>query len=191
MRHVRSVVLLTSAVALSGAFGIADRIVQGHSAAAWYLANVAGVWLAVAFAFGAVATSREQAVWAGLLAEMSALAGYYGWMHYGQHQWQPLDHPLFWSCCGLVAGPVFGSIGYLWRRRRSAAAGASLGIAFVLEAVVLALARERPAYVVVVETVAGIALALLLLEAALWRRRHQPSADSDPLPSRSGLARRG
>ena len=178
MRRVRVVLLLASAAVLSGAFGIVDDVVQGHSHAGWYLANVAGLWLAVAFFFGAMATSREQAWMAGLFAEMSALAGYYCWMYYVERQWQPLDHPVFWSCCGLVAGPIFGSIGYLWRRRRSALAGATLGIAFVLEAIVLGLARERPAGVVVIETIAGVALALLLLEGALWRRRHPRLQDA-------------
>jgi uncharacterized membrane protein (UPF0136 family) len=176
MRGLRVALLLSSAVSISTVFGVADRVVQGHSAAGWYLANVAGVWLAVAFVFGAVARSRHEAWIAGLFAEMSALGGYYGWMRLAQHQWQPLDHPVFWSCCGLVAGPLFGLIGYLWRRQRSEIAGATLGIAFVFEAFALALAQERPRSVVVLETIAGLALAAVLLAGARWRKKHPPTA---------------
>jgi hypothetical protein len=175
MRSLRFALLLSSAVSISTVFGVADRVVQGHSAAGWYLANVAGVWLAVAFAFGAVACSRHEAWVAGLFAEMSALAGYYGWMRLAQHQWQPIDHPLFWSFCGLLAGPVFGLVGYSWRRHRSEIAGATLGVAFVFEAVALALAQQRPRGVVELETVAGLMLAVLLLAGARWRKRHPPT----------------
>jgi len=175
---MRTASLLAVAALLSAAFGVTVWVVQGHSAAGWYLANFAGVWLAVAFVFGALAARRDEACLAGLCAEMSALGGYYGWMHFGQHQHQPLSHVVFWSCCGLLAGPVFGQLGYRWRRRRSEIAGIALGVAFVCEAIVLGLTQARPRSVAALEIVAGVLLAAMLFVAARWRKSHSTPISS-------------
>jgi uncharacterized membrane protein (UPF0136 family) len=167
----RTAALLVLATALSAAFGVAERILQDHSTTGWYLANVAGVWLAVAFLFGAVASSRNQAWLLGFVAEMSALCAFYGYMRFGEHHHEPLHIVVFWTFCGLFAGPLFGLVGYAWRRLRSQAAGLVLGAVFVGEAVLLSLARARPRSVTALELIAGVLLTAMLLAAARWRAR--------------------
>src|ERR1700684_1712190 len=108
MKVMRTVALFVLAVALSAAFGVAERILQDHSTTGWYLANVAGVWLAVAFAVGAGGASRNQAWLLGFVAEMSALGAFYGYMRFGEHHHEALHIVVFWTFCGLFAGPVFG-----------------------------------------------------------------------------------
>src|SRR5581483_2592973 len=101
--HMRAVRVVALVVLVSAAFGIADRIVQGHSAAGWYLANVAGAWLAVAFLCGAIARRRGEAALLALAAEMSALVGYYGFKHFVEHQPEPHSHLVLWFALGVVA----------------------------------------------------------------------------------------
>jgi hypothetical protein len=171
MQTMRAVALFVLAVVLSAIFGVAERILQDHSTTGWYLANVAGVWLAVAFVFGAVASSRNQAWLIGLVAEMSALGAFYGYMRFGEHQHEPLHIVAFWTFCGLFAGPAFGLVGYAWRRLRSQAAGLLLGAMFVGEAVLLSLARARPRSFTVLESLAGVVVTAMLLGAVRWRAR--------------------
>jgi hypothetical protein len=178
MQITRTVGRFVLAAVLSVAFGVVERIVQDGSMAGWYLANVAGVWLTIAFVFGAFAPLRSQAWLIGLIAEISALGGFYGYMRFGEYHHEPLEVIAFWTCCGLVAGPVFGLIGYAWRRRRSQVAGLILGTVFVGEAVLLNLARARPRSVTALESIAGILISAMLLAAVRWRRNHpsRPSA---------------
>ena len=171
MQVVRTVALFVLAVVLSAAFGVAERILQDHSVTGWYLANVAGVWLAVAFVFGAVAPVRKQAWLLGLVAEMSALGAFYGYMRFGEHHHEPLYVIVFWTCCGLIAGPVFGLVGYAWRRLRSQVAGLVLGAMFVGEAVLLSVAGARPRTVTALESIAGVLVTAMLLAAVRWRTR--------------------
>src|SRR3984957_12142707 len=151
MQVKRTAALFVLAIAVSAAFGVAERILQDHLTTGWYLANVAGVWLAGAFAFGAVASSRNQAWLIGFVAEMSALGAFYGYMRFGEHQHEPLHIIAFWTFCGLFAGPVFGVVGYTWRRLRSQAAALLLGSMFIGEAVLLSLANDRPRTITALE----------------------------------------
>jgi hypothetical protein len=169
---VRTVAWFVLAITLSAAFGVIERILQDGSAAGWYLANVAGVWLALAFVFGALVSARSQAWLIGLIAEMSALGGFYGYMRFGEYHHEPLNVIAFWTCCGLIAGPLFGLVGYAWRRQRSQFAGLILGTMFVSEAVLMSLARARPRSVTELESVAGVLLTVLLLAAVRWRKNH-------------------
>jgi hypothetical protein len=171
MQVMRTAALFVLAVALSAVFGVAERILQDHSVTGWYLANVAGVWLAVAFAFGAVAPARNQAWLLGFVAEMSALGAFYGYMRFGEHHHEPLHIIAFWTCCGLIAGPVFGLVGYAWRRLRSQAAALVLGAMFVGEALLLGLAGARPRTVTALEALAGVLVTTMLLAAASWRAK--------------------
>jgi hypothetical protein len=171
MQVLRTAALFVLAIALSAAFGVAERILQDHSTTGWYLANVAGVWLAIAFAFGAVAPSRNVAWLVGLVAEMSALGAFYGYMRFGEHHHEPLHIIAFWTFCGLFAGPVFGLVGYTWRRMRSQAAALVLGAMFVGEALLLALASSRPRTITGLELIGGVLLTAMLLAAARWRAR--------------------
>ncbi len=168
---MRTVALFVVAVVLSAAFGVAERILQDHSVTGWYLANIAGVWLAVAFVSGAVAPVRNQAWLLGLVAEMSALGAFYGYMRFGELHHEPLHIVAFWACCGLIAGPVFGLVGYAWRRGRSQVAALVLGAMFVGEAVLLSLARARPRTVTALELIAGVLVTAMLLAAVRWRTR--------------------
>jgi uncharacterized membrane protein (UPF0136 family) len=171
MRTFGSFVL---AVVLSALFGVAERILQDHSATGWYLANIAAVWCAVAFAFGALPRCRLHAALIGLAAEVSALAGFYGYMHFGESQSEPLHLVAFWTCCGVIAGPIFGLLGYSWRRGRSQLAGMTLAAVFVVEAILLDLSRARPRSVITFELIAGVLLAVLLLSAVRWRKNRRP-----------------
>jgi uncharacterized membrane protein (UPF0136 family) len=174
MQAMRTVTSFMLAIVLSALFGVAERILQDHSATGWYLANIGAVWLAVAFAFGALAQRRSHAALIGLVAEISALAAFYGYMRIGEHHHEPLHLIAFWICCGAIAGPIFGLLGYSWRRLRSEIAGVTLAAMFVCEAILLAVGHARPRSITTLELVAGVLLAPLLLSAVRWRKNHTP-----------------
>lgn len=171
-RALRSSGPFVAAIVLSAVFGAIERHLQDHSTTGWYVANVAAVWLAIPFVFGALAARAAQAWMLGFAAEMAALAGFYGYMRFGEHSHEPLRLIVFWTLCGVIAGPVFGRLGHHWRRLRSELAALVLGGMFVGEAVLLALARARPGSVTVLETLAGVLVAVMLLAAVRWRKRH-------------------
>ena len=173
-RMMRSTALLVAAVVLPAMFGAIERHLQDHSTTGWYLANVAAVWLAIPFVFGALAVGATQAWMVGFVAEMSALAGFYGYMRFGENSHEPLHLIAFWTFCGVGAGPIFGLLVHHWRRLRSEFAALILGGMFVGEAVLLGLARARPTTVTALETVAGVLVAVMLLAAARWRKRQTP-----------------
>ena len=173
-RMIRSSGPFVAAVVLSAGFGAIERNLQDHSTTGWYLANVAAVWLAIPFVFGALAVRPSQAWMLGFVAEMSALAGFYGYMRFGEHSHEPLRLIAFWTFCGVAAGPIFGLLGHHWRRLRSEFAALILGGMFVGEAALLGLARARPTTVTALETVAGVLVAVMLLAAVRWRKRQTP-----------------
>jgi len=174
MRIPRTVWSFMLAVVASALFGVAERILQDHSATGWYLANIAAVWLAVAFVFGATSRRGVDAALIGLVAELAAIGAFYGYMRFGEQHTEPLHLIAFWTCCGIVAGPIFGLLGYSWRRRRSQVAGLTLAAMFVIEAVLLDVHRDRPRGIVTLELVAGVLLAVLLFCAVRWRKSHTP-----------------
>jgi hypothetical protein len=98
----------------------------------WAIAgNIAGTWVIVAFVVGALAmkgAAREGAL-AGLVALLSATVAYYvgtaiGWDVVNVARLVP--GVLTWGAVALIAGPVAGGSGAVWRRhegidRRNAA----------------------------------------------------------------------
>jgi hypothetical protein len=90
----------------------------------WAIAgNIAGTWVVVAFAVGAYASTgfaRDGAI-AGLIALLSATVAYYigtsvAWDAVNVARLLP--GVLVWGAVSLVAGPVAGGAGAVWRRRR-------------------------------------------------------------------------
>ncbi|HEY3943308.1 MAG TPA: DUF6518 family protein [Acidimicrobiales bacterium] len=125
------------AVTVGGAwFGLADRVVGQGPPWAFDLSNVAALWLAAAFAAGALSIRRPVGAALGLVCLLGALSGYYGFMYQVEHitslhylRW--LATP--WVLAACVVGPLFGALGADWRLRRSATAAIALPAAFCLE----------------------------------------------------------
>ena len=159
-------------LALSAGFGAVDAWCYrqgGLVGAGWlhWAANVAAVWLLLAFVCGWVAGSRLGAVCAGLVGTWLAL-----WVFYrvtGETNWQVAGK---WVELGLFSGPVCGWLGHRWARHRWV--GAVLASAFVLEPVGWRLWMGfLPGYTYPVfgtEVLIGVAVIALVLGRAGSRR---------------------
>jgi len=163
-------------LALGGglALGIVSRLGDGLPPALAWLVNIGGPWLALAFALGALAGAPRRGLVYGIVTLVSAVAGYYGWMHVveGQANLAYLVHiAAFWLAVALVGGAVFGLAGAAWRGGRwwpRVIAAALLSATLAGESVDL---LARP-YDAAQKAVIGIELlAALLLPWLLLRER--------------------
>jgi hypothetical protein len=176
------------ALAIGGiAFGAADQFLgtlHATSTLGWWTVSVSllsAPWLILPFCAGWTQRRPQRAVVAGLTVTLSALVGYF------LMTLSPLEgvHVTFsgvWALVGsnqlnvvggLVAGPVFGWLGYCWHTRRSWLAAASVTGALCFEPlVVVAVGRGAGRSFVVwsVEVVVGVAAGLWFWSVA---RRHR------------------
>jgi Family of unknown function (DUF6518) len=140
---------------------------EGTSGTLHLLGNSAALWLLLAFGLGTVAGSRSGAALAGLAVLLAVVCGFYLVLH--------LLYPgdgfgrvaLFWLIMAAIGGPVYGTLGAIWRAGPDAARGvtaAAVGAAFLAEAVLFT--QTLP--VQVAEGALGIGLA-----AGLARRRRR------------------
>jgi Family of unknown function (DUF6518) len=125
-------------LAAAVAFGAADQYlpvaigVSPHLGAYLFAAQVSGMsapWLLVPFLTGAWQSGRRRAVLVGLAASWLAVLAYV-FMIVSPMEGVHLTAGTFagslasqwpWFAGGLIAGPLYGWFGYLWRARRSPA----------------------------------------------------------------------
>lgn len=139
---VRSAVWILSLAVL---FGVASAWIKGNDAGLRdAIGNASAPWLLLPFLAGAAWRSRRLsgAAMAGLAATLAALAGFYFAdsfvLQLGPHPWLTdlsltMRGAIFWAERAVVTGPVFGALGFWWRRNRSPLAGGLVAAAFVLE----------------------------------------------------------
>ncbi len=114
-RHDGLIVLISGA-----ALGIVSRLGDGLPPALVWLVNIGGPWLAVAFAMGARGRTPRGGAIQGGITLVSAVIGYYGWMHVVEHEANLayLRHiAAYWLAVAVAGGALFGVAGAVWRRR--------------------------------------------------------------------------
>jgi hypothetical protein len=132
------------------------------------LANSGAIWVTVAFAVGALATSWRSAALAGTVSLLLAVGGYYTAAAVAGAGIST-GALLIWGGTAIVGGPVFGAAGWAWWTRRDrleAAAAALLGAVYLAEGVYTLLVVPAMAPAGIVEVVVGV-----VLGAALPRSR--------------------
>lgn len=135
------------------AFGVLIAVVKGQDVGVRdALGNLSAPWVVVPFAAGAAARSVRRGVLLGLGATLLALLGFYlaeaAVLNLGPHPWYvDLRLTLHWNVYdtwGVPTGIAYGALGALWTLDRSRLAGASVGVTFVAEPlIVFALEHRR------------------------------------------------
>lgn len=138
-------------LALTAILGLAFGALDQYLGSLWGLttlgpwaASLSGMsapWLALPFAFGTAARSPRRAAALGALATAAALLGYFAMTLSPVEGVDPshVDLVAFGASQrvnllgGVVTGPLFGLLGYLWRARRDRLALLGVAIAFCLE----------------------------------------------------------
>jgi hypothetical protein len=146
-------------------------------------ANAIGAWLAVAFVLGAVARTIPTGALRGLIGLLSAVAVYYVLIALFGQGFRALgaSHAAtIWGGVALVAGPLLGLAGAVWRHGHGwprAAAVALLAAALIAEGVAFGatswasfaanggLADDPGALILAAEALVGLALPAVLLSA--------------------------
>lgn len=143
-------------------------------------ANSVGAWLGLAFVLGALARSIPTAAIKGLVGLLSAVGAYYlliGVLGEGFRAIGASHAASVWGAVALLAGPVMGAAGGLWRHRRGWPRAIAVGLlasALLAEGIGFGLARwahleqlpsDPGAVILVVEAALGLALPFVLLPA--------------------------
>ena len=129
--------------------------------------NSISTWLLAPFLVGMLASTRRDAMLAGVLACAFELAGYYA-VNAAQAIGTTAALVGFWTACAVVGGPLFGAAGQLWRtgepRRRGLGLAALAGV-FVAEGA-YAFAHQEQRYLAGALWIAiGLALVLATRQA--------------------------
>jgi Family of unknown function (DUF6518) len=133
------------------AFGVAVAAIKGQDTGVRdALGNLSAPWVVVPF----VAGTSFRAVWrgavVGVVVTLAALLGFYvaeaAILDLGPHPWY-VDVKLtvtwnVYATWGIPTGLLYGALGALWSARRSAAAAAAVGLAFVAEPLIVLLLRR-------------------------------------------------
>lgn len=77
------------------------------------LANSGAIWVVAAFVAGALC---RRPVVAGILTQVGAVVGYYGYAELFRDGMGDLYAPSVWMALAFIAGPIFGMAGKWWRR---------------------------------------------------------------------------
>ena len=140
--------------------------------------NAIGAWLAVAFTLGASARTIPTGALRGVIGLLSAVAAYYvlnGLLGTGFRAIGASHAATVWGSVALLAGPVFGLAGAVWRHGQGwprAVGVAALSAALIAEGLVFGAPRlvhigelgsDPGALVLAAEVVLGLALPWLLL----------------------------
>jgi uncharacterized protein DUF6518 len=91
--------------------GVATRLVYELPSDWWWLANVGGPWLAVAFGTGMTTRKPLYGALAGGVSLVTATLVYYGIMGLLQHAYANSPHGLAWLLVAAPAGLLFGALG--------------------------------------------------------------------------------
>ena len=137
------------AIVLAGAagFGLLMAVIKGQGAGARdALGNISAPWLLLSFLAGSTFARVRVAALLGLVAALAALAAFYAGesviLDLGPHSWlTDLNLTMraggYYFIQGLVSGPIFGALGGLWARRRSATVGVVPALLFALEPLIV------------------------------------------------------
>lgn len=189
-------------VVLGLAFGAADQylgslrpmVVLGPWTVS--VSQMSAPWLLLPFVFGCTLGRSRRPMLLGLVATLSALAGYFA-MTVSPFEGVPAGRipaaavalvgsksNLLWVAGGLVVGPLFGLLGHRWATARSWAAATLVAGAFLLEPAVRGLGGHRwgppwpwwprlfgPAWIWVLEIALGACLAATFTLAIARRHR--------------------
>ena len=137
-RRLAGALILAAALA----FGGLDQYIGSlYSSFATAVSGMSAPWLLLPFAAGAAQVTRRSSAWIGLAATWLAVIGYVLMID------SPMEgsHPSLqlvaatahsqwpWFLGGLISGPVYGVLGYLWRARRSWLSAVLAAIPVLLE----------------------------------------------------------
>lgn len=159
------------AVLVGIAIGAATSFGQAWLPDSWVaVTNSASPWLLGAFVAGALQVRRGWAVPAGLVCCLLEVLAYYVITPLRGY---PVDRTeiVFWACCAIVGGPLFGWAGWAWLRagdRLRPVGAAFLPATFLAEAIGSYQLRLHYESDVLLYTVIG--LVLLAVVAARTRR---------------------
>jgi hypothetical protein len=161
------------------AFGALDQYVGSLSPVGAGLSNLSAPWLLLAFFVGVWQRDRVTAAWLGLLTLVAAVTGFVlmiaspfegggaltpiETLRVAHSQWE-------WFLASLVAGPIYGMLGNLWRDRRAIVAAAMAGCVLLLEPLVRLTGIRNGRLVesaTVIEIAVGVAVALYFAVALL------------------------
>jgi hypothetical protein len=176
-RRVQLLIIVVGAVV----FGAADQYLGSRVALGeWTVAvsQMSAPWLAIAFAAGAWPNRRMHAMAMGTGITLAAVVGYMamtlspleGVAPSSIHWWMELRSQLHIVLPALVTGPVFGWLGWRWRRDRDLAPALVVAAIFALEPLARIAANQMVAahsFVWPAEVAGGVALAV---SAVVFRR---------------------
>jgi hypothetical protein len=134
-------------------FGLLMAAIKGQGAGARdAFGNISAPWLLLSFLAGASFPRVRVAALVGLGAAFTALCAFYAAesviLDLGPHSWMSDLNLTVRAGRGyfleaMVSGPIFGSLGGVWAKRRSAAAAAFVALLFVCEPLVVWLYQRR------------------------------------------------
>jgi Family of unknown function (DUF6518) len=162
-------------VALGAASWVSDQLTWPYSLL--IPANAIGVWLGVAFALGASARTIPTGVLRGLIGLLSAVGSYYllfAVLGEGIRAVGASHAATVWGAVALLAGPLMGGAGSVWRYGHGWPRAIGVGIlaaALIGEGVVFGYERwtldglgtDPGAFLFAAEILLGLVLPLLLL----------------------------
>jgi hypothetical protein len=135
-------------------FGVLVAVIKGQDAGVRSaVGNMSAPWIVVPFLAGTLYSRARQAALIGGATTLAAFFGFYtaeaAILDLGEHPWYvdlklTLGSGQVYEVWGTPAGVVYGVLGWLWASRSSVAAAVAVGLAFVLEPlIVLALVRTQ------------------------------------------------
>jgi hypothetical protein len=151
---LRRCMLVAACIAGGGLFGLSISLIPSpNEVKVFWVSNLATPWLVLAFLAGWSQRSWIWAAAAGVMVDVASIIGFYGQLLFiDQHPLQmPLNSPtpiwvrleynlngwlhfiMPWVLIAILAGVTYGILGYWWRRHRSIAAGALVGLPFIAE----------------------------------------------------------
>jgi hypothetical protein len=116
------------------------------------LGNISAPWLLLSFVAGASVVRVRLAALTGLGAALTALAAFYvaesALLDLGAHSWitdlsLTVRAGRFYFVGSVVSGPVFGALGGIWAKRRSATVAACFALLFALEPLAVWASQRR------------------------------------------------
>jgi hypothetical protein len=126
------------AVGAGALLGVGTRLVYDLPREWWWLAQIGGPWLAVAFGVGLAAGKLRDGALAGSACLVTATLVYYGIMALLQHAYDASPLGLAWLFVAVPAGLGFGALGAAARNPAlRVPASAALSAAFAAEAALI------------------------------------------------------
>lgn len=137
-----------AAIVIAGiAFGVIVAVIKGQEIGVRnVLGNLSAPWMLPPFLVGALYLRVWISAVAGVMVTLAAFLGFYTAeaviLDLGDHPWYTdlrltLGSGRVYETWGLLSGAVFGVLGGLWASRSVVAAPIALGLAFVLEPMIV------------------------------------------------------